>query len=146
VSLISFSGTEAEILLPPTRSLVQTKRRLAALPGGGGTPLASGLNLGLETARMAQRRGMSPVLVVLTDGRSNVALDGTGNRAQAAEDAARIARLIAAEGLETILIDCGRRPDAALADLAASLRGHYAALPRADAQSLSQTVSAALDS
>ena len=42
VALISFRGQEAEVLLEPTRSLVQTKRKLAALPGGGATPLAAG--------------------------------------------------------------------------------------------------------
>lgn len=146
VALISFRGTGADLLLPPTRSLVQTKRRLAALPGGGGTPLAAGLQLGLETAETAERRGLSPVLVVLTDGRSNVALDGSGHRGRAAEDASRIARQIASAGIETIVIDCGRRPDRSLSQLALSLRGHYASLPRADAQSLSQAVTTALDS
>jgi len=55
VSLISFRGDTAEILLPPTRSLVQTKKRLAALPGGGGTPLASGLVEALKMAHQARR-------------------------------------------------------------------------------------------
>ncbi len=146
VALISFRGAEAELLLPPTRSLVQTKRRLAALPGGGGTPLAAGLKLGLETAEQADRRGLSPVLIVLTDGRSNVALDGGGHRGRAAEDSTAIARQIAQAGVETIVIDCGKRPDRSLSQLAVSLRGHYASLPRADARSLSDAVTTALDS
>ena len=145
VSLISFRGDGADLLLPPTRSLVQTKRRLAALPGGGGTPLAAGLQMGLETAQTAERRGLSPVLIVLTDGRSNVALDGSGHRGRAAEDATRIATQIAAAGIESIVIDCGRRPDRSLSQLALSLRGHYTSLPRADAQSLSRAVSTTLD-
>lgn len=146
VALISFRGTDADLLLPPTRSLVQTKRRLAALPGGGGTPLAAGLKLGLETAETAERRGLSPVLILLTDGRSNVALDGSGHRGRAAEDATHIAHQIATAGVEIIVIDCGKRPDRSLSQLALSLRGHYASLPRADAHSLSQAVTSALDS
>ena len=50
VALMAFRGTEAELLLPPTRSLVQTKRGCAGLPGGGGTPLAAALKLAAETA------------------------------------------------------------------------------------------------
>jgi magnesium chelatase subunit D len=144
VALISFRGEAAETLLPPTRSLVQTKRRLAELPGGGGTPLASGLSCGLETSLTAYRKGLSPVLIVLTDGRSNIALDGTANRAQAAQDALTVATQIAQSGIESIVIDTGRRPEAALQKLAATLRGRYVSLPRADAQKLSETVSATL--
>ncbi len=146
VALISFRGEGAETLLPPTRSLVQTKRRLAELPGGGGTPLASGLKSALETAQQALRKGLAPVIVLLTDGRSNVALDGTPNRTQAAEDATRIAIEIARARIDSIVVDTGKRPEQALQRLSASLRGHYASLPRADAQALSATVTTALGS
>ncbi|MDF1727752.1 MAG: VWA domain-containing protein, partial [Sulfitobacter sp.] len=145
VALIAFRGEGAELLLPPTRSLVQTKRRLAELPGGGGTPLAQGLVCGLETALTALRKGLSPTLILLTDGRANITLEGTADRAQAAEDATRMARACAAQGIDSIVIDTSRRPEHALRELALSLRGHYASLPRADAAALSKTVTAALD-
>lgn len=144
VALIAFRGAGAEVLLPATRSLVQTKRRLADLPGGGGTPLASGLKCGLETAEASLRKGLSPVIILLTDGRSNITLDGSADRAQAAEDATQWATQIAQARIDSIVIDTGKRPEKALRSLAASLRGHYASLPRADAQGLSQTVTSAL--
>jgi magnesium chelatase subunit D len=56
VALVAFRGDGADILLPPTRSLVQTKRRLGQLPGGGGTPLASGLKAALELAAWRRAR------------------------------------------------------------------------------------------
>lgn len=145
VSLISFRGDTAEILLPPTRSLVQTKKRLAALPGGGGTPLASGLVEALKMAHQARGQGMSPCIVLLTDGRANVALDGSPNRAKAGEDAEQIARHIRAAGAEAITLDVGNRPTKFLADLAAQMDGLYMPLPRADARKMSGAVSAALE-
>ncbi len=54
VALLVFRGERAELLLPPTRSLVQTKQRLRAVPGGGGTPLAHALQLAMETATRAR--------------------------------------------------------------------------------------------
>ena len=145
VALISFRGDNAEVLLPPTRSLVQTKRRLAELPGGGGTPLAQGLKCSLETAMTSRRKGLSPLIIVLTDGRSNVALDGSANRTQAAADVQSVARHIAQAKIDCIVIDTGRRPETALRDLALSLRGHYVSLPRADARSLSSAISQTLE-
>jgi magnesium chelatase subunit D len=145
VSLISFRGDAAEVLLPPTRSLVQTKKRLAALPGGGGTPLAAGLVEALSMAQQARSQGMSPCIVLLTDGRTNVALDGTANRAQAASDAQQIARHIRASGAEIITLDLGNRPAQFLADLTAEMDGLYMPLPRADSRKMSGAVSAALE-
>lgn len=145
VALVAFRGTGGELLLPPTRSLVQTKRRLAALPGGGGTPLAAGMLTAFDQAIHAKRRGLTPTVAILTDGRANVALDGSGNRKQAAEDAQKIARTFRANGIDALVIDTGNRPEPALRQLAATLDATYLPLPRADAERLSQSVAAALD-
>lgn len=146
VALVAFRGTSAEILLPPTRSLVQTKRRLGALPGGGGTPLASGLKSALELASQCSGRGMTPTVALLTDGRANIALDGTADRKAAAEDASAMARALRAQATPTIVIDMGNRPQPQLRGLADELCAPYIALPRADSHRLSAAVGAALDS
>ncbi|MBW4708305.1 magnesium chelatase subunit D [Roseobacter sp. YSTF-M11] len=145
VALVSFRGTEGEILLPPTRSLVQTKRRLASLPGGGGTPLATGLQQAAALATQSRGKGLTPTIVVLTDGRANIALDGSADRTHAAADAARMARVICAQGIQTLTIDVSKRPQPALKALAEQLGGPYLALPRADARTLTGAVSAALE-
>ncbi len=144
VALIAFRGEGAELLLPPTRSLVQTKRRLAGLPGGGGTPLAHGLQAAMELAHQARARGMTPTLALLTDGRANIALDGTANRARAGEDATRLARALRATCTPAVVIDTATRPQEALRALAGALDAPYIALPRADAHRLSSAVAAAL--
>ncbi len=145
VALIAFRGTEAEVLLPPTRSLVQTKRRLAALPGGGGTPLAAGLQAAFDMALVSGKKGLLPSVILLTDGRGNIALDGTPDRALAETDAKRVAQGLAGRQVDTLILDTGRRPERSLQKLAQILNGHYMALPRADAHTLSATVSNALD-
>ena len=145
VALVAFRGTDAELLLPPTRSLVQTKRRLAALPGGGGTPLAAGLMTAFEQATQATQRGMTPTIAILTDGRANITLDGRADRKQAALDAQQIARILRTHCTDAIVIDTGNRPEPALRDLARTLDAAYLPLPRADADRLSKSVSAVLD-
>jgi magnesium chelatase subunit D len=144
VALVAFRGTGAELILPPTRSLVQTKRRLAGLPGGGGTPLAAGLLQALELARKARAKGMTPTIALLTDGRSNIALDGSANREQAAADAQQVSAAIRALRLPALVIDTGNRPHPSLQDLATRLGAPYLPLPRADSQRLSAVLSAGL--
>ncbi|MEM6696102.1 MAG: magnesium chelatase subunit D [Pseudomonadota bacterium] len=145
VAVIGFRGQGAELLLPPTRSLVQAKRRLSALPGGGGTPLAAGLHASLHLADQARGRGLSPALVLLTDGRANVALSGDGGRPAARADAEAIAAGIRAQGLMALVIDTAIRPGEASATLAANLGGQYFALPRADSDAISRAITAALE-
>lgn len=145
VALIAFRGQEAEVLLPPTRSLVQTKRRLSALPGGGGTPLAGGLSAAMSLALQSRGRGMTPSIALLTDGRANVALDGSANRPQAQSDAETYARALRAQGIPALVIDMGNRPQPQLRDLSALMGAVYLPMPRADAHRLSAAVSAALE-
>jgi magnesium chelatase subunit D len=145
VALISFRGQEAEVLLEPTRSLVQTKRKLAALPGGGATPLAAGLMAAQSMAVQARRKGLTPTIITLTDGRANMALDGTANRTQAAIDAQTVARALRAGGVDSIVIDTGKRPEPSLSKIADILGGTYIALPRADAQNLAGVVASTLE-
>lgn len=145
VVLVAFRGDGAEVLLAPTRSLVQTKRRLAQLAGGGGTPLAAGLKAAMELALLAQGKGMTASLALLTDGRANVDLGGIASRAQAGEDATAMAKAIRARAIPALVIDTGLRPTQGLAALAGDLGAPYLALPRADARSLSAAVDASLN-
>ncbi|MEI4262512.1 magnesium chelatase subunit D [Roseovarius sp. D0-M9] len=145
VALVAFRADSAEVLLTPTRSLVRTKRQLAALPGGGATPLATGLRAALDMARSARQRGMTPTLAVLTDGRANITLEGVPDRARAAEDATDIGRAIAASGTEALVVDMGNRPEPALKSLAATMNAHYFVLPRADARRISDAVASVMD-
>lgn len=143
VALISFRGKQAEVLLPPTRSLVQTKRRLAELPGGGGTPLASGMETALGLALNFERRGMTPTVCVLTDGRANIDRKGDANRTQAMSDAEAMAKQFHAHAIEALVIDTGARPERKLKELAVQMRAQYLAMPRADAERLSRAIEAA---
>ncbi|UZK66623.1 magnesium chelatase subunit D [Sphingomonas sp. M1-B02] len=142
VALVSFRGTSAELLLPPTRSLARARRSLAELPGGGGTPLAAGLNAARELAEAARARGRTPFVVVLTDGRANIAADGSAVRATAEADADAAARAIGAAGIAAAFVDISARPRPEGAALAAAMRARYLPLPRADAAAMHAAVSA----
>lgn len=142
VALITFRGTGAEVLLPPTRSLVQAKRRLAELPGGGGTPVAAGLECALELCQAIVRRGATPVIVVLTDGRANIAADGSPGRPRAQQDALAAGERLRASGVVVLLVDTSPRPRPLAEELAAAMGARYIPLPQADAANLSAAVRA----
>ncbi len=143
VALVAFRGTGAQLLLPPTRSLVRAKRCLATLPGGGGTPMAAGIDAGFLLAESARRGGLTPTLILLTDGRANVTRAGTGGRALAQAEASEAARRVRAARLAALLLDTSPRPAPQAASLAADLGAVYVALPYADASALSGAVRAA---
>ncbi len=142
VAVLAFRGRAAELLLPPTRSLVRAKRALAGLPGGGGTPLAAAIDAAAALADSVRRRGDTPLVVLLTDGRANVALDGSGGRPRAEADADAAAARLRAGGTAVLVIDTSPKPQPQAARLAQALQGTYLPLPYAGAQALSQVVRA----
>jgi magnesium chelatase subunit D len=143
VALIAFRGKVAELLLPPTRSLVRAKRSLSGLPGGGGTPLATAIDTAASVAEGLRRRGQSPVVVLLTDGRANVARDGTGGRERAQAEATQAARQLAALQVPLLFIDTSPKPQELAAQLAGAMRARYIPLPHAGAAAVSLAVRAA---
>jgi magnesium chelatase subunit D len=144
VALVTFRGSDAELLLPPTRSLVRAKRSLAGLPGGGGTPLAAGIRLALETALSIRRKAETPVIILLTDGRANVTLEGKADRQLAEAEAFDAARAVRAEEITALLVDTSPRPRPIAKQLAETMGAYYLALPHANAEKLSEAARAVL--
>jgi magnesium chelatase subunit D len=140
VAVIGFRGAAAQVLLAPTRSLVRAKRQLAGLPGGGGTPLAAAIDAAQAMAATVRRGGATPLVVLLTDGRANIARDGSPGREAASRDALAAARAFCASTTAALLIDTSPQPSAAAQGIAAALGARCIALPQAQAQALSQAV------
>jgi len=134
VCIVAFKGAQAQLLLPMTRSLVRAKRAMTGLPGGGGTPLALALKMACEQANQLQRQGVTPILVVLSDGRANVSLQGLGGRAQAHADALQWAAQWRQTGHRALWIDTSLQPDAQVQNLAHVMGGSYMPMPQVQAQ------------
>jgi magnesium chelatase subunit D len=105
VGLVTFRGAGAELVLPPTSSVEAGAARLEKLPTGGRTPLAAGLLKAREVLRVERLRDAArrPLLIVVTDGRA------TGGPEPVAL-ASRAARLLAAEGTASVVVDCESGP------------------------------------
>jgi magnesium chelatase subunit D len=142
VALIAFRGKKAELILPPTRSLARAKRSLSALAGGGGTPIANALDAAGALANGLLRKGLVPKIVLLTDGRANIARDGTPDRKRAEADVVASACMLRAAGFAALVIDISIRPNAAAEQLATNMGARYLLLPFADAGTISRAVQA----
>lgn len=141
VALISFRRTEAETLLAPTRSVELAKRLVDALPSGGGTPVAAAVVKALEVARLARLRGITQaMLVLLTDGRSNVGLrdemiqERFVRSSEISEELQALGAALQSANIASVVIDTKSRfvSSGEGRKLAESLGGRYLYLPRAD--------------
>ncbi|PZH09539.1 magnesium chelatase [Streptomyces sp. NTH33] len=105
VGLVTFRGSGAEVALPPTSSVDAAAARLESLPTGGRTPLAAGLLKAHDVLRVERLRDPArrALVVVVTDGRA------TGGPEPVAL-AGRAARLFAAEGVASVVVDCESGP------------------------------------
>ena len=140
VCIVAFRGAQAQLLLPMTRSLVRAKRAMTGLPGGGGTPLALALKMACEQAQQLHRQGVTPLLVVLSDGRANISLAGVGGRAQAQADAVQWATQWRLTGHRSMWIDTSVKPDAQVQNMASTMGGHYLPMPQVQAQRMASAM------
>lgn len=140
VAVVSVRGSDAELVLPPTRSVDVAAARLDGVRTGGRTPLAAGFLcardvIARERVREPSRRAL---VVTLTDGRATGGVDPVG-RARTA------AALLAADTVASVVVDCesGMVKLGLARELAIALRGAYVSLPELSSQNVAGIVRAA---
>ena len=143
VAMVSMRGAKAEIVLPPTRSLVRAKRNLATLPGGGGTPLAAGFRAANEMAIALERKGLTPIIVVMSDGKANVNLKGVGGRESAHSDALMAAKELRIKNHRLLFVDTSPKPEILAQELSSAMAAQYFPLPFASSTSSGKKISQA---
>ncbi len=136
VGVISFSGSGAELILAPTKSVELAEAKLRDLPTGGRTPLTQALVLAYETLdRQMAKNSLEPLLVVMSDGKANVAISGQEDPFQ---EALRAACRLSELSVATLVVDSetGYLRLGKARELASALRAEYLSLENMSSEDL----------
>lgn len=145
IGLMVFRRDSAELILPPTKSVEYSYRKLEELPTGGKTPLGEALVTVSEfmTSYSRAHQGELCYIALITDGRANVPMnkDSDANR-----EVMTLAEKIHIPQVKWIVIDAasGFMKFDYSEKLAEKLEGTYFRLEDLNADRISQTIQSAI--
>ncbi|WP_445474880.1 VWA domain-containing protein [Methanococcoides methylutens] len=124
VSLVTYSGRSAELVLPFTSSVEAAKRYLEMVPFGGTTPMASGMLTGLETLLQEVKREPAavPIMILVTDGTANVPMHFGGNIKR---ELMQVCRRVADLKVNMLVVDISKNGSLLAEGLAEVAGGRY---------------------
>ena len=155
VGLIVFKGEEAHVLQHPTTNFNLIMQKLANVGLSDFTPLAAGIMRAVRLARTEEARGYAPIVVIATDGVTNVSIPRWSSRMldipDPASDALLMAKSISSNKWKTVVANMAHVTDNGPADMvmgthlmmniAHVTRGVYVGFPRKKEEAIVQDMS-----